>query len=250
LAAKEVLTGFDIEVAFIMFVSAFTMSFAGFGFAMISVPLLSFFFPVETSVVLQFPFCMGLFMYQAWHYRSHFSWQPMRPMMAGTIIGIILGTFFLYHLPDVFLKRALSVFIITVVLYNAAAGRWEFSLKQLESPWFGRICGLFSGSFMGAFNIGGPAAILYFRTVTGSSLKAKSLIASFFSIMYVLLIFLYGMAGFFSLEIFRASLIYTPAVIAGSIAGFKAFHYTSNSLYNRLVDVALLVISLVMWAGV
>ena len=233
-----------------MFVSAFTMSFAGFGFAMISVPLLCFFFPVETAVVLQFPYCMGLFMYQAWHYRSHFSWQPMKPMMAGTIVGMVLGTFFLYHLPDVFLKRALSLFIIIVVLYNTAARRWEFPLKQLKSPWFGRICGLFSGSFLGAYNIGGPAAILYFRTVTGNSLKAKSFIASFFSIIYLLLIFLYGMAGFFSLEIFKASLVYMPVVIAGSIVGFEAFRHTSNALYNRLVDVALLIISLVMWAGI
>ncbi len=233
-----------------MFVSAFTMSFAGFGFAMISVPLLSLFFPVETAVVLQFPFCMGLFMYQAWHYRSQFSWQPMKSMMSGTIIGIFLGTFLLFHLPEVFLKRALSVFIITVVLYNTAARQRQFSLKQFKSPWFGRICGLVSGSFMGAYNIGGPAAVLYFRTVTGNSLKAKSYIASFFSIFYILLIFLYGTAGFFSLETFKATLVYLPAVIAGSIAGFKAFKYTSNALYNRLVDVALLIISLVMWAGI
>jgi len=62
----------DAAMAIVFFVSAFVTSFAGFGFAMISVPLLTLLLPVKVAVALQFPYSMGLFMYQAWHYREHF----------------------------------------------------------------------------------------------------------------------------------------------------------------------------------
>jgi uncharacterized membrane protein YfcA len=59
----------DAAMVLIFFTSAFVTAFAGFGFAMVSVPLLALLLPVKLAVALQFPYSMGLFMYQAWHYR-------------------------------------------------------------------------------------------------------------------------------------------------------------------------------------
>ena len=53
-----------LALAPIFLVSAFTMSFAGFGFAMVSVPLLALLLPLHQAVALQFPYCLILFLYQ------------------------------------------------------------------------------------------------------------------------------------------------------------------------------------------
>lgn len=226
------------------------MSFAGFGFAMISVPLLTIFFPVKEAVALQFPFCMGLFMYQAWHYRKHFSWPLLHPLLLGTVIGVFVGTFFLHYLPEALLKRILALFIILIVIYNLISARQSFKVKRFEGPWFGRICGFISGSFLGAYNLGGPPVVMYFRTITNNPLRAKSYLSSFFSILYVLLAVVYGATGMFTLQGLRTTFLYLPAVVLGSATGFWVFHRASSSIYNIVIDVALLMISVAIWSSV
>lgn len=226
------------------------MSFAGFGFAMISVPLLSIFFPVKEAVVLQFPYCMGLFIYQAWHYRKHFSWSPMKPLLLGTVIGLFLGTFCLHYLPETILKRMLALFIILIVMYNLIPARHRFEVKGFNSPWFGRFCGFISGSFLGAYNLGGPPVVMYFRTITNNPLKAKSYMAAFFSILFVLVAVTYGATGMFTIEGLRATFFYLPAVVLGSATGFWVFCRASSSIYNTVIDLALLLISIMLLSSV
>jgi uncharacterized protein len=240
----------EIVLALIFFLSAFTMSFAGFGFAMISVPLLSIFFPVKEAVVIQFPYCMGLFMYQAWHYRKHFCWSPMQPLLLGTVSGLFLGTFFLYYMPETILKRMLALFIVLIVIFNLISARHKIEVQSFKSPWFGRICGFISGSFLGAYNLGGPPVVMYFRTITNNSLKAKSYMAAFFSILFMVIAVVYGVTGMFTLESLRTTLLYLPSVLLGSATGFWVFHRASNSVYNMVIDMALLLISVVLWINV
>lgn len=216
---------------------------------MVSVPLIAIFFPVKEAVVLQFPYCMGLFMYQAWHYRMYFSWPPMKPLLLGTVIGLFLGTFLLYQMPENFLKRMLALFIILIIIYNFVSTRQKIEIINIKSPWFGRICGFVSGSFLGAYNLGGPPAVMYFRAITNNPLEAKSFMASFFSILFLILVFVYGATGMFTLESLRTTILYLPPVVLGSAAGFWAFHRVSSAIYNIVVDVALLLISVILWAN-
>ncbi len=240
----------EIALALIFFASAFTTSFAGFGFAMVSVPLLALFFPVKEAVALQFPFCMGLFLYQAWHYRKHFRWSPIRPLFLGTLIGLSMGTFLLYQLPEASLKRILALFIALLVIFNLTQAGRRFELQKGNNPWFGHICGFISGSFLGAYNLGGPPVVLYFRTITDDPLEAKSFMASFFSILLVLLAIVYGSTGMFSWATLKTTALYSPSVVLGSAAGFRVFHHASSRVYNRVIDIALILISVMLWIRV
>jgi uncharacterized protein len=81
----------EAAIALIFLISAFTMSFAGFDVALLSVPLLALFMPVREAVALQFPYLFALFAYQAWHYRKHFRWSDMKPLAAGVALGTLPG---------------------------------------------------------------------------------------------------------------------------------------------------------------
>lgn len=236
----------DLLLTGIFFISAFTMSFAGFGFAMVAVPLLSLFLPLQEAVALQFPYCMILFMYQAWHYRSRFRWSAMWPMLTGTLAGVSLGAYVLFQLPETPLKRLLSVFIVLFVMFHLTGAGHRFKLA-FTSPWFGRLCGFISGSFLGAYNIGGPPAVIYFRTISGSPQETKSYMASYFSGLFVLLTFIYAFTGMFTREILTTSAFYSPVVIFGSFAGFWAFNHVSNTVYNTVIDMALLIVAVMLW---
>ncbi|RJX35289.1 MAG: sulfite exporter TauE/SafE family protein [Desulfarculus sp.] len=237
----------ELALVLIFLLSAFTMSFAGFGFALVSVPLLALFLPIKAAVALQFPYCLGLFMYQAWHYRAHFDWRQMRPLFLGTALGLILGAYLLYHLPEAALKRALAIFIASVVVFNALPASKVFMDRIAQNSWWGRVCGFISGSFFGAYTIGGPPAAVYIMSITADPLKAKSFLASFFTIQFILMGFVYGATGMFTWPGLKTSLLFSPVVALGSLAGFWAFGKASTRLYRQVVAVMLLLASAVLW---
>lgn len=237
----------DAALALILMVSGFTMTFAGFGFALISVPLLALLLPVKEAVALQFPYCALLFFYQAWRYRRSFRWQRLSPLFWGAALGMGLGVFLLYQLPALILKRALALFIVSVVIFNALPAGKRFVARHAGNPWWGGFCGLLSGSFFGAYTIGGPPAAVYIMSITASPREAKSLLASFFSLQFVLLALVYGAAGMFTWPLLKTTLIFSPAAAAGAAVGFWAFARASNRLYLRVVAGLLLLAALLLW---
>ncbi len=236
-----------VLISLIFILSGFTMSFAGFGFALLAVPLLSLFLPVRDAVALQFPYVFGMFVYQAWHYRDHFSWQALKPMLAGEMAGITLGAYLLYHLPGSVLKKALAVFILLVVLYSLSPGGPRIRELLGPSRWWARFCGFLSGAFLGAYTIGGPPAVLYIFSVEDNPLKAKSFLASFFSIVFPVLAVVYIFTGLLTWQRLGYSLMYSPLVALSAVAGFWAFRHASNRLYLRVVNLLLVLTAMVLW---
>ena len=237
----------DAAMALIFFLSAFVTSFAGFGFAMISVPLLALLLPVKLAVALQFPYSMGLFFYQAWCYRDHFKWDYARPFFGGALAGLTLGAFVLNYLPEVQLKRLLAVIIALVVIANFSGASRRLSDRFSQSPWLGRICGVVSGSFLGAYNVGAPPMVVYIRSVSGDPLIIKSFIATVFSIQFGILTVVYGATGMFSREGLGTSAAFLPAVLLGALAGFRLFRYASKNTYRLAVDAVLLLAAVILW---
>lgn len=238
---------FELALALIFLLSSFTMGFAGFGFALVSVPLLSLMVPVQEAVALQFPFCLLLFAYSAWHYHRHAPWRHMKPLLAGTIVGLSIGTFLLFHLPEVMLKKVLAVFIAVVVLLNLLPASRVWTRRLIRTQWCGIVWGLISGSFLGAYTIGGPPAALYIFSVSSDPYTAKSFLASFFTAQLGLMAIVYASTGVLTLDYLHTSLLFTPVVIFGTVLGFWAFGRTSNRFYRRAVDTMLLATALLLW---
>ena len=237
----------DLVMALVFFLSALVTSFAGFGFAMISVPLLAILLPVKLAVALQFPYSMGLFMYQAWHYREHFKWDYARPFFGGALVGLTIGAFVLNYLPEVQLKRLLAVIVALVVVFNFTGANRRISDRFSQSPWLGRVCGVVSGSFLGAYNVGAPPMVVYIRSITGDPLKIKSFIATVFSIQFGILTCVYGATGMFSWAGLETSAAFSPVVVLGALAGFWLFRYASNNVYRMAVDAVLLLATVILW---
>lgn len=237
----------DICIGLILSLSGFTMSFAGFGFALVSVPLLSLIIPVREAVAMQFPFCFALFAYQAWHYRRHFFWADMKGMLWGFAAGIGIGTILLYHLPGALLKRILAVFIASVVLFNMTPAGQRFRVQHAHNPWWGHWCGFLSGSFFGAYTIGGPPAALYILSVQKDPLRAKSFLALFFSLQFLIIAVIYTLTGLISLDSLETSIPFTPGVALGSALGFYGFRRASSRSYQKIVDWMLLATSMALW---
>lgn len=237
----------ELAIGAIFLVSAFTQSFAGFGLALVAVPLLSLLLPIRTAVALQFPLLWALFAFQAWHYRRHVPWAAMRPLVGGTLAGILVGAVLLQRLPEPVLVRALAVFLAAVVLFNLVPAGRRTTRRYARSRWWGRLCGALSGSFLGAYTIGGPPVVLYVMSVTDHARTAKGFMAAFFALQLLLVAALHASAGLFTRKLLVLSACYAPAVALGAAAGLWVFGRASNRHYRRFVDLLLLGTALALW---
>ena len=77
--------------------------------------------------------------------------------------------------------------------------------------------------------------------------KAKSFLASFFSVQFLAVTAIYAGAGMFSQEGLLTSAIFLPVVALGSALGFWAFRRVSNRLYRQVVGIMLLAAAVTLW---
>lgn len=237
----------QLAVALILLLSAFTMSFTGFGFALVSVPLLALLMPIKEAVALQFPYCLLMFGFQAWQYREHVHWADMRDLVYGTALGLPVGAFFLYHLPESALKRALAILLVGAVVLTLTAWGRKLGRRHAYNRWWGAGAGLLSGGFQGAYTIGGPPAAVFILSRTDDPAQAKAFMAWYFTGQFLLMAVVYGATGLFTRELLLASLFYSPVVLLGGLVGNWAFRRVGNQAFRLAVNALLVLTAVLLW---
>ena len=88
-----------------LFLASFTLGTAGFGFAMVSLSLIS----LVASPKLAVPFIMvygyGVNFFLFLRFKEYIDWQKLWPLMVGALPGIPLGIYFLKTYEDVMIKK-------------------------------------------------------------------------------------------------------------------------------------------------
>jgi len=212
-----------IGVAFA--VGSFVFAASGFGFGLVTVPLLGIVLPIKEAIALQLPYAYLVAFAAAWHYRAHLAWRAMWPLLAASIVALPLGVAALHYLPERPMKYFLALFIVAAV----ALPFW----RQLRSAY---LSGALSGFFQGAFTTGGPPAMLYLLGVSSDPRAVKGTNGLFFIFLYSATALLYAAVGVVgSADVARAAW-FAPAVLGGGLAGYWAGSRLNLRQYRALVN--------------
>ena len=132
----------------IIFVAFFIRSLTGFGSALVSIPLLALLFDLKFAVPLEALFEVGIsILLMSKVYRA-ISKTTLVPLIMGTILGSLLGTYILYSYANVFLKRILGVVIILFAL-SLLLEKTSNAIKSVSIGW-GLLAGALGGRRSGA----------------------------------------------------------------------------------------------------
>src|SRR5579871_5482742 len=144
-------------VAAVLFVATLIRSAFGFGEALVAVPLLALFIPVEVAVPLAVLFSItvaAVIVAQDWrqvHVRSA-SW-----LVLSTLFGIPAGVWLLTAVPERAVKAILAVVIIAFAAYCLRV-RKPPALKDDRWAW---AFGFGAGVLGGAYGMNGPPLVVY-----------------------------------------------------------------------------------------
>src|SRR6266481_516105 len=164
----------------IAFAAGFIQGLTGFGSALVSIPLATFFVPL--------PFALAVFAVVDFANGLRLGLENPRNAILGDIArmvplmvaGIVTGTTLLVNLPRQASLTALGVFVLGYALYSLAR-RGPAATVSRNWAYFAGFCGGLSGTLFGA---GGPPYAIYLshRPLTKEQFRATMTLTTIFSI--------------------------------------------------------------------
>lgn len=227
-------------VALIILFGSFTQGFAGFGFQLISVSLLTLFFNPKEVIPVCALFGLSINIILAIQLRIHIRIKEIIPLLIGAVFGIPLGLVFLKFASIDLLKISIGLILILFVISSSGS---FFSYINLNSK-FAYLFGLLSGFLGGAINANGPPVIIYLLIKKFEDNKFKAAITIFFLFSSVMIVFGHLMAGFTTLKSLQVFAEFLPIILIGNFIGIYVYSKISNNVFKRSINLLLLLIAI------
>jgi len=219
----------------VLFFAYFIRGIAGFGSALISVPLLAIFFPVSQVVPL-----IGLLDWlasvsQGLPNRRLIRWPDLLPLLPFTVLGVSTGLYLHTVLTPASLLFALSIFILLYAVYALLplpplhGGRW------LAGP-----AGLLGGTVGALFGTGGPFYVIYLTLRQPDKTEFRTTIATIFVVDGLCRIVGFSLAGFYTWRTLAIFAGVVPLVALSLWLGGRVHLRISHKTFVRLVSLILL----------
>ncbi len=223
-------TGIIIFVVAVVLAATTAQTIAGFGFALVAVPLFVVVLDVRDAVVVATVLGLlnnAIVARTAWR---HVPWQAVGPMLAGAFAGMPLGLAVLLFAPEDAIRLAVGV--STLVMAAALASGLRFGDRSIASE---LGVGLISGALNTSTGMNGPPVVLYLQGRGHSPDEFRGALAVFFFACSVITLAAFFATRIVSGEALALSAAALPAVGAGSLLGHALLRRVEPVLFRRVV---------------
>lgn len=134
-------------VAFIMFLAVFTQATAGFGMALVSMPLLVALVGIDIATPLVSLLGIAAEVLIIYRYRQALSLRAVTRLSLASVVGIPLGVFWFARTNGRIVMAVLGVIVTGYALYALITPRLPQLVHNAWAYGFGFIGGVLSGAF-------------------------------------------------------------------------------------------------------
>jgi uncharacterized membrane protein YfcA len=227
-----------LALAALIVVIAYTaLAVAGFGSALISIPLLALILPVKLVIPLVLIVDLIATVGTGLRFRRDIALQELKPIVVPMAIGLIAGITLLIKLPARWILLALGVFILSYGLYSLLTR----VTVRTWSRWWAIPTGLSGGVISGLFGMGGPMYVIYLSGRVSDKTQLRATLSTIFSINTAArLILLLASGLLLRLEIWIAALCLLPFMGLGLYIGHRLHLRLTGAQIGRIISVLLL----------
>lgn len=218
-------------IASIICLASFFATVAGFGFALVAVPLLSIIMPLKSAVVLILMITVIQRLITMYHTRNKFQWNTVLLTSLGSLFGTIPGSFVLKFADAEILELFLGIVLLLVTILMSL----EFTIP-VKNKFIGRIgAGFLSGFFCASTSISGPPIALYFLNEREQKDIMRANMIWFFGISGIVTVSVsYFMGNIPAVDNWLLFAAVFPAMFLGIILGERMFYHLNQHLFRRL----------------
>jgi len=231
-----------LPVLAILFIATLIRSAFGFGEALVAVPLLAFYMPVDVAApvaVLLSITIAAVIIAQDWrdiHFRSALL------LIAATVVGTPFGLLLLVLVPPAVVKGLLATIIILFSSY-ALLRRSPFVLRNDRFAW---LFGLLAGVMGGAYGMNGPPLVIYGTLRRWLPHQLRATLQGYFLPASIIIMGGYWFAGLWTPTVNRYYLWSLPGVAAGILLGRIINQRLSSHTFLIYVHCGLIVTGLAL----
>ncbi len=224
-----------VIVAGAVFSAALVQVLSGFGFALLSVPLMTLAITTKEAVVVSTLLGVWVTTWQAWHGRDHVDSAVARRMVIAAYLGMPLGFWAFIAVDENVLRFALGVSVLLAVVLLVV----RIDVRGVGRP-LDYGAGFVSGVLNTSLSTNGPPLVfvLHARESTPDAFRAT--LNMVFACCNVVAITLFLVAGRVDRDGVVAALIAVPALFIGQLCGYPLRKHLDGERFRRLV-LALLV---------
>ena len=222
----------ELYVFFVIFLSSFLQTTTGFGYAIITAPLLALVLGAKLTVMLVMVTALIICIFLLRATRNQGSFKAIAPLITASVIGAIPGAFVMTQISNDGLKLFMGVFLLLATL--ALWKNHTFPVKPGKAVEV--TVGFISGFLTTTTAITGPPVILYFLNAKAERNKVefRANLTRFFLLVNIASIFFSFVAGTLNIsELWLYTLIAIPAIYAGFYLGEKMFYRISVPLLRK-----------------
>lgn len=236
---------FIIGLAIIMFWASIVHGSIGFGFGMISTPLIALFTDMQTTIMLMIiPTMLVNIMSIVSEGKFFEAIRKFWFIIFLMVVGSALGTVLLIYLNSEYFKLLLAGIIFLYLFQSNSNMRFSFVSKYPKSSTY--TLGIVGGIISGLTNIVAPLMIMYTMEMnyTKKDTIQLSNLCFLFTRIGQVVVFLYY--GTFAMETFEVSMISLIAVVLGLYFGIKIKKRIDRKLYTKILKILLFIIASIL----
>ena len=233
-----------VEILAVIFVASIVRSAFGFGEALIAVPLLALFLPIQVATPLAVLISVaiaGIILIQDWrkvHVRS------MGWLFVPTLAGIPLGIWLLHSSHQLLVKAALGVIIVLFSGFFLLV-KHPPHLEHDSHAWL-LGCGFVAGVLGGAYGINGPALVVYGSMRRWSPQHFRATLQGYFLPASALGMLGYGVSGLWTKQVTHYFFIALFAAIPAVFIGRWLNHRMRGDAFLRYVHAGVIAVGIVL----
>jgi len=222
--------------------AAFTQGIIGFGFALISMPILSIILGVKTAVPLiaLTGFCINLYLFLKFRNKIHKN--EIIFLLLGSLISVPIGVNVLKYLSENFLMILLALIVFFYLIVSALKVDYKISYNWKKTF----IWGFLAGFFGGALNTNGPVIIIYSKIRGHQKDEFRALLANFFFFMGIFLVSNHIIFGIINVNILEYFLILIVPMMLCLHYGFYFYGKIIKEKFEIIIKVFLGIIGLLL----
>ena len=224
-----------IAVAAIVFGAAIIQALFGFGFGLISVPLMIFFVDLPIAVVTATAVSTVSCSIQWYESRAVSARKVSQRLVLSALLGMPFGLWLLINIDERLMKAFLGVFVLVGVFLSSR----EFDLRRLPLA-FDYSMGVIAGILSTSTSTNGPPIVFLLHARHYSPENFRAVLNRVFTILNLLTLIVFAFAGKITPEVFKLAVLAIPVMGVGVWLGIRLRSFVNPDHFRNLVLVLLL----------
>lgn len=223
-------------ILFLVLLAAFIRGLAGFGFALVLVPVLLLVLSPAAVVVINISLALLSNIVVIGHSFARIDFRRILPMMLSSLLGIPLGVWIISVVAPSVLKIFIGAVIICIAVLVASGFRFTFASEKLSAG----AAGFFSGVLVSSTSLGGPPVVLFMQSQKWRKEIIHPSLAGYFLFLSSASLAALAVAGRVSADMLLTAASLAPALLAGTGLGVLVFQRV-NARFFRLLSIIIVI---------